>query len=58
MESQNEEVEPILKKRVLKYAGRMNLGHFSQFTVPITEMSPEEYQKIKREGEFLLAVPS
>ena len=53
----NVEVEPILKKRVLKYASRLNLGHFSQFTVPITEMDPEEYEEIKRKGEFLLAIP-
>ena len=58
MMAKNEEVEPILKKRVLKYAHRLNLAHFSQFSVPITEMTPEEYQKIKREGEFVLSVPS
>ena len=53
----NVEVEPILKKRVIKYASRLNLGHFSQFTVPITEMDPEEYEEIKTKGEFLLAIP-
>ena len=57
MMANNVEVEPILKKRVLKYANRLNLGHFSQFTASITEMAPEEYEKIKREGEFVLSVP-
>ena len=43
----NEEVEPVLQKRVLKYANRLNLEHFTQFRIPITEMSPADYENLK-----------
>ena len=49
-----EDVDPILEKRVNKYAARLNLNHFSQFCCPITELSYDEYKDVKSASEFAL----
>lgn len=48
-----EELNPVLEKRVRKYAARLNLKHFSQFDVPITEMSVAEYESMKTRTVYL-----
>ena len=55
MISNNEEVEPVLRKRVLKYANRLNLEHFTQFRIPITEMSPADYENLKKNTRLATA---
>ena len=53
-----EDVDPILEKRVNKYAARLNLDHFSQFCCPITELSYDEYKDVKSASEFLMSFPA
>ena len=48
-----EELNPVLEKRVRKYTARLNLKHFSQFDVPITEMSVAEYESMKTRTVYL-----
>ena len=57
MIANNEEVEPLLQKRVLKYANRLNLEHFTQFRIPITEMSPVDYENLKKNTKLPTGPP-
>ena len=54
MEEQNLDVVPSLRKRIFKYIYRISYSHFSQFLFkPLTEMTWEEYENIKRNAVFL-----
>ena len=54
MEEQNVDVVPSLRTRIFKYISRISYSHFSQFlNKPLTEMSWEEYDFIRRNATFL-----